>query len=333
MLKLIAIKTDKGYYITDNINNDGYYSTTIKIQKFDGKKPEITFHKDWFIVKNIPRKIEKEKHRPLINVRYELVSPEMFPKLKKIYNGSEVIIKEPCSENNWEREITEEFQKIASLYSYESELGEMIYEPIEFEFEVIGEMKSISGNTPFAYEVENEANYGKTYNIYNNDIVRNLIDKIVTPPILIHLKPCSLTSHVSYKIIRQYVKQNIDLNVAKITSDYNFCFTVQKVIGLAETEEYTVVENFFSKRKNKYVTKHRNSREVKIFEMGWSPKCYEGYTPIKGFEGKNEKDLKKNIDKYLKDLIKEINEPLVECKHCNGMGVILQEKGGKSDEK
>lgn len=333
MLKLIAIKTDRGYYITDNINNDGYYRTEIKTLKFDGEKPKTTFHKDWFIIKKFPKSVMREKDRPSINKRYELDAPEMFPKLKKIYNGNEVIINEPCSENDYTREITEEFRKIASLYTYKDESGEMIYEPIEFEFEIIGRMKNISDNTPFAYEVENEADYGKTYNIYNNDIVRNLIDKIVTPPILIHLKPCSLTSHDSYKIIRQYVKQNIDLSVAKITSDYNFCFTVQKVIGLAEEEEYTMTQNLFSKRKTKYITKYRNSREVKIFEMGWSPRCYEGYTPIKGFKGKDEKDLKKNVDKYLKDLINRINEPLVECKHCNGMGVILQEKGGESDEK
>ena len=325
MLKLIAIKADKGYYITDNINNDGYYGTGIKVLKFDGEKLKTTFHKDWFIINNIPENIEREKHRPSINIRYELDSPEAFPELKKIYKGSEVIIKESCSENDYNREITEEFQKIASLYSYKSELGEMIYEPIEFEFEIIGEMKNIPDNTPFDYEVESETNYGKTYNIYNNDIVRNLIDKIVTPPILMHLKPCSLTSHDSYRIVRQYVKQHIDLNVAKITSDYKFCFTVQKVIKLDKAEEHTMVSNFFSKKKSKYTTEYRNSREVKIFEMGWSPRCYEGYAPIEGFKGKDEKDLKKNVDKYLKDLITKINEPLIECPHCKGMGVILQE--------
>jgi hypothetical protein len=49
---------------------------------------------------------------------------------------------------------------------------------------------------------------------------------------------------------------------------------------------------------------------------------YEGYTSIKGFEGKNESDLKEQIDAYLADLTDAINEPLTECGNCNGTGVI-----------
>lgn len=36
-----------------------------------------------------------------------------------------------------------------------------------------------------------------------------------------------------------------------------------------------------------------------------------------------QEDLKNNIDNYLKHLISIINEPLKECIHCNGNGVVL----------
>lgn len=333
MLKLIAIKTDKGYYITDNINDEKYRGTEIKILKFDGEEPKITFHRDWFIIKSIPEKVEKEKDRPSINRRYELKTPETFPKFKKLYRADEVVIKEPCSENDYTRELTEEFQKIVSLYLYKDEPGEMRYESIEFEFEVLAEMKEIPDREPFKYEVwrtkwEHEGT--SLYDNYSNNgnvVIHNILDKIVVPSVLLHTKPCEMSSETSYKIIRFYIQQNLDPDVAVITSDYDFCFTVEKRIKLAENEEYTIDKNMYKKRaKPKYVTRFRNSRTVKIFEMTYFPYCYENYTPVKGFRGKDEKDLRKNVDKFLKDLINKINEPLVECPHCNGMGVIIKKE-------
>lgn len=329
-MKLLAIKTDKGYYLTDEIENKDYNHSQIESQriKFDGEKPKGTFHDKWFLINNYPKVITKEVSQPNINKRYELIDKEQFPNLPKVIKQEDAVIQESCSENDYTTIYTKDFAKVQSLYEFKSDPQPPIDEPIEFVFIVIGEMKEIPDVIPFRYEVQRtEWKHEGTTFLTNYDIVKNLLDKIVTPPILMHTVPCFLTSEQSYKIIRQYVVSNIDHNVAKITSDYDFCFTVRKIIKLAENEEYTIDQNRFTKRKPKYVTRYRNSREVTIFEMTWSPKCYGGYTPIKGFEGKDEKDLKKNVDIFLKDLIAKINEPLVECSHCKGLGVIIE--GGK----
>lgn len=334
ILKLIAIKTDKGYYITDNIKNLNFFETIIGRLKFDWEQPKATFHKHWFIIIKEPSRITEEILQPDINRRYELKDKKQFPNLLEVYKEEDVLIEEGCSENDYTPRWDEKFDEIKSLYDFKSDKQKPIDKLIEFEFEVIGEMKSIPGKTPFEYEVLSEVrDHGEErfYNITNNDIVRNLVDKITTPPILIHIRPCHLTSHDSYKIVRQYIKQNINLNVAKITSDYDFCFTVQKVIQLAEEQKYTVDVNQWSKRKPRYVTRYRTNREVVIFEMGWSPKCYQGYTSIEGFKGKDEKDLKGNIDRFLLKLITDINEPLKECVHCKGRGVIVKEGETKSE--
>jgi len=185
---------------------------------------QVTFHKDWFIVAEGFSKITQEVRQPDINKRYELRDKGQFPKLKEVYKEEDALTKIETDDDDYVDKWSKEFAEIISLYDFKSDAQSPIDEPVEFKLEVIGEMKSIPGNTPFKYEVENPADYGKTYNIYNNDIVRNLIDKIVIPPVLIHLEPCNLTSHDTYNIIRQHVKQNIDLTVAIITSDYNFCF-------------------------------------------------------------------------------------------------------------
>ncbi len=327
-MKFLAIKTDKGYYLTDEVENKDYNHSQIESQriKFDGEKPEQTWQEKWFLIKDYPKIITKEVSQPNINKRYELIDKEQFPNLALVIKQEDAVVQESCSENDYTTIYTKDFAKIQSLYKLESDSQLPIDEPIEYEFIVIGEMKEIPDTIPFKYEVQKTQweHEGTTF-LTNSSIVKNLLDKIVTPPILMHTVPCCLTSEQSYKIVRQYVKSNIDNNVAKITSDYDFCFTVRKVIKLAENEEYIINQNQFTKRKPKYVTKYRNSRQVTIFEMGWSPKCYEGYTPIEGFKGKNEKDLKKNVDKFLKDLITKINEPLVECPNCKGLGVIIEE--------
>jgi len=71
-MKLIAIKTNDGYYFTDNINNRSHYYIMISGLKYDGELPEKSFHKDWYIIKKFPKVITREESQPDINKRFEL---------------------------------------------------------------------------------------------------------------------------------------------------------------------------------------------------------------------------------------------------------------------
>jgi hypothetical protein len=326
-MKLIAIKTNDGYYFTDNINNRSHYYIMISGLKYDGELPEKSFHKDWYIIKKFPKVITREESQPDINKRFELKDPETFKNLPKIIKREDVLIEEASIINDYEEKFTEDFENKISLYEYKSDPQPPKDTPVDFEFIVVAEMEKIPDKVPFKYKIQKTKwQHEGTIDLTDNDIIKNLMDKIVTPKILHHTLPSRLSSQDTYKIIRQYIKQNIDLHYAEITSDFDFCFTVEKLIELYETEEFLVNENIFTKRKPKYVKKFRKSRRVPIFEMTYSPENYKGYTPIKGFEGKNEEDLKNKIDKYLKELIEEINKPLKECPYCKGEGVILGDK-------
>ncbi len=109
---------------------------------------------------------------------------------------------------------------------------------------------------------------------------------------MLPMKPSALSSEDSYKIIRAYIKEKIDGRYAEITSDYDFCFTVKKKIKL--TTPYTeTFSPIFGKGKSR--KELISNRSVQIFEMTDDVKKYNGYTPIKGFVGKDHADLKKNI--------------------------------------
>ena len=137
--------------------------------------------------------------------------------------------------------------------------------------------------------------------------------------------PSRLTSRNSYRIIRQHVKENINGKYAEITSDFNFCFTVKKNLSLpipiANKREILTARGR-SYRKKRYRENLIKERQIEVFEMTWSPENYSGYTAIEGFFGKDHQDLKQNIDNYLEGLIARINEPLKDCPHCEGLGVI-----------
>ena len=62
--------------------------------------------------------------------------------------------------------------------------------------------------------------------------------------------------------------------------------------------------------------------EIEIFEMTHTGKNYSGYTPIQPITANSQQELKDKIDNYLEELMAYINEPLIECEHCRGLGYV-----------
>ena len=153
-----------------------------------------------------------------------------------------------------------------------------------------------------------------------------LIDQLTVDPILLQERPCRLDAAQSYKIIREHVKTHIDPKWAAITSDYDFCFTVEKRIPLAEPIPFSR-EVKVSARRSKTVTDYRHHRAVKVYET--SPperngKPYSHYPLTEPFVGENHEDLKAKIKTFLDNLMAKINEPIKDCPHCGGKGVISE---------
>ncbi|MBT2759935.1 hypothetical protein [Paenibacillus sp. ISL-20] len=288
-LKLIAIKTKSRVYVSDNIKNDSYHHTKLKSLYFDNELPTDTYRKDWFEIKEVPNSIQRKLPTERINERYELKEAHYNTGLPKVLHRSDF------------DEDTGQYESVYGLYELKYELTDPGLDDVEFELIVIAELEN--------------------FEIVRNDytLQHSLLDQISTHPILLSTKPCKLSRADSYRIVRNYVKTHIDTRWAKITSDYDFCFTVSKEIS-HEPEEFRVD---IGKRKPKYETRYRRSRTTKVFEV--APSSYNSYPVIEPFEGKNEEDLKQNIQKYLDELMEVINKPLVECEHCKGYGVILNE--------
>lgn len=326
MLKIIGIKTNDGFYITDNINADSYFNSQLKDKVINKESLLSTFNKDWFKTKDEPISVERYVAQPSINKRYELRDKSLSGSLKDIYKYEDVFIK---YDNDYSKIFVPDFEKIMPLYDYIEDKQSSILEPIDFEYETITKIKEIKTPEQITYKTYGE--WGKVGNrITNENIKADMISLIITPKVLIHEAPSYLSRKDTYDIIRAHIKDNINPKVAEITSDYDFCFTVVKKIKLAKEHVYKVDinDNFFGllgrrKKKPKYETRVQKTRKVQVFEMCHNP--YQGYTPIEPFSGENQDDLKRIIDNYLSHIISVINEPLCECDKCNGTGVLLNE--------
>lgn len=163
---------------------------------------------------------------------------------------------------------------------------------------------------------------------YKSEIVKIspasfLVDTLIYPDLLLSTKSCFLSGDQVYKIVRNYIKNNYDPKYAKITSDYEFCFTVKKLLAIEP--QHKAYNNGTEKRPKmvRYVVK---DREVEVFEMTSPSQKYKGYTIMGSLSAKSHKALKNKLDHLLKEIIDEVNKPLDSCLECEGTGVVNPKK-------
>jgi hypothetical protein len=321
---IYGIKTNKGYFISNKTKYDSWDNkTSLTSCFFNGKKPLPTFHESWVFVDEEINKVEVEESQPNINYRWELIDISMESEkipliLKAIYDN----------EYGWQLE--EGYEYLSSLYKLTFDKQPNIMVEIPFDFKIILEVDDIKEFQGFEYPVQKtQWTHDGLTNLTPDDVTYQILDKIMFPEIMLPLRPCKFTSEQMYKIVRQYIKQNINYEYATISSDYDFCFEVKKKIKLDnpyESKTEVTKTNGKSYHPPRYNTKYVKDRSISIFEMTYSPKNYSNHTPIPEMWGENIEDLKDRVDKYCQELIEAINKPLVDCPHCHGEGVILQEK-------
>jgi hypothetical protein len=68
MLKITAIETNKGFYISQQSENN-WSNNNLQDKLFDGVAPEKTFYKEWSLIAKKPTKVSHMVRQPDINHR------------------------------------------------------------------------------------------------------------------------------------------------------------------------------------------------------------------------------------------------------------------------
>lgn len=314
-MNLNVVKTDKCCFISDCNATNGYdynyHKTGLEKIFFDGENPEKTFFPNWFKINEYPSKIQKLVTPESINKRYEIKNNNLVSEVMP-----SVIIYE--NRDNYDEDIFE-------LYSYNCDRQDPVLEDVECSIEIVMEVENFELPAKMNYKAIGRSGFdNKEFSITNSNVNHQLFDRMIFPEVMLHTRPCSISSHDLYCLVRQHIKENIDTKAARITADYDFCFTVKKLIPLTEPETVSY-SNIFArtkKERNKinYVTK--TYKEVEIFEMTHQKNGYQNYTILKPIFADNEQELKNKIDEFLSHLIELINKPLKMCDCCKGTGYI-----------
>lgn len=308
------VETPECCFITDLIKTSGYdyeyHHSKIEDLYFDGKKPTRTFARNWMKIDKIPSLVEMRITGNRTNERYELTEPDLAS--DKLPN---VIPKE--DKENYQYNILE------TLYEYKYDRLPDRMEPVDVEIQTVLKMdKYVEPSLEF--EAIHKFNYSDAvYKITSADVGHQLFDKIIFPEVCLADRPCSLTSKQVYDVTRQHVLSHIDTSVADITSNYDFCFAVQKKVPKIAPETITY-QNYFARTKKerlKVKTAVVSFTSHDIFQMTPAQENYKGYTAIPAMYASSEAELTEKMNEWLTYLMSIINAPLEECPHCNGTGL------------
>ncbi len=345
-MKLEYYKSDKGIYVAKAMisylsrRDDMFYKGDNIL--INGKPPTGTHHTSWLFVPDESEllSLSKKVTGECSNYRWEL--RENVPALLREALPA-VISKEDsheyyddgddyCGYRLGEKCVQYEY---SSSYERVSDVTDPYFKDETIEITYLGEIDSswVSSPKEVRYTVKS-ANYrdkARTVDIITA-VNYSELSRMLTPDLLLHNQPCSLSSELTYKIVRNYVKDNILSKQAVVTSDYDFCFTVKKKIAIKPFIQKTEQKkaNGSSYVKPRISQRSIEHKEEQAFAMTHSGSNYKGYTAISGFKGDSLEDLVNNVKTFLDELVDHLNMPLEECSCCAGTGHILPDEFNKN---
>jgi hypothetical protein len=330
----MAYKTNLGMYIAESGSygyTSGFTSAVGSLDrwKVNGKLlsdiAQPTFFPKWVFLQGVDEitSIEDLKRGSTQTIGFTLKLPTLANEEIPLNLSIEQV------EQYWNDDLDDtawkHFNEYRALYKPVTETLPDSWEPIEFSVNVIQHLQIDKVENPIEMKVsmlESSGWSSRTGEYELSSIVRySDIEKMLTPEFLLHERPCSLSSEQVYKIVRDYVRTHIDGKYARITSDYDFCFTVKRKIAIKPYNVQKTVKNT-PRGRPKFVTQSVEHKEVDLFEMTYSPNNYKGYTPIAGWQANNLKEMAVQIKNYLEELMEEINRPVQECSACGGTGCV-----------
>lgn len=291
----IVIK-DNGVFITD-ASHATNYNSTVRAFRYDGVEAEPSRVEGWFKLAKVPEVVEKVIPATAKTTGW---------KLKAGFVPSEKLPATLEPFPSWE---DSPYEGVCECYERVTETVPERRERVEFKLHVIAERDGAWA--PIKADFPLNPEYG-------------LLDRLtIIHPVLLPERPCRLSVERSFEIIYAHIKSNLNPKVATMKEYHSLgCLSVDKLIPCDPVPYTTQVG---TKRRPRTETRYQMSRSFQIYETarpysGASP--YSGHTLCEPFIGTSYEDLQANIKTFLDELMRVLNEPVKDCPHCKGRGVI-----------
>ncbi len=296
-LSLLGIVTkENGVFITD-AQNASSYNSTVRAFLYDGVDATPSRVEGWFHLSKTPEVVEKV---------VRATSKVTGWKLKAGFAASERLPATLAPFGRWDETP---YEGVCECYEAVTEVVPERRERVEVKLHIIAERDGAWA--PIKADFPLNPEYG-------------LLDRLtIIHPVLLPERPCRLSVSDSFKIIFDHVKANLNPKVATMSGYENLgCFSVDKLIPCDPVPYTTQVG---TKRRPRTETRYQTSRSFQVFETarpysGSAP--YSGHTLCEPFIGTSYEDLQANIKSFLDELMAKLNEPVKDCPHCKGRGVI-----------
>lgn len=334
MIKIEAHKTNLGVFfkIIGNYGLQTLKSTNLSSINSTPIADIETAYAGWYVIDEL-KGFMRTKAAQNVLIGFDLIQTHLecdkIPKHIRIED-----IEEEWNEDSSKYEWTGKHAGLRELYSSSYEYIEGGEEEVFPEITYKDELTISNWKSPVEMKVnvQQEGRYGSV-NIVETDLSKiatfSDLDRMLVPEFMLPERPCSLSSQQVYKIIRAHVIANIDGKVAKIDSNYDFCFSVQKIVSTApyEYKKEILTSKGNSYKPPRFSKETLSTKKARIFEMTWygadKGRGYGDYTCVEAWRGDNLEDLHNNIKRFLDELMHVINSPAHECKECNGCGTIF----------
>lgn len=325
-VKLAVFTTSDGIFIASQDVN--YSGRNVINSKYivNGKNLIPTHHKAWFLVKGESEiKTIEEPFPPKREPdEYVLRDSSLFVdgKIPLSIPYKDVEGYYDC-DDDW---LWRKYTAIQGLYTLKYKEYEGGFRPVNFEVVNSGDVDgSVSKPLDSKFKISGKYQSDEVERALKDIVTYSELEQILTPEFLLHEKPCTLPSKQFFNLVRSYVKDNIDKQQARVTSDYDFCFTVRKLIAIKpyEIKREQLKANGKSYRTPKFNYSQVKNEEVTVFEMTSKSDKYNNYPVLDDMTGESLQDLYDNVKVYLEVLMEKINKPIKQCECCKGKGYMI----------
>lgn len=222
IIKARMVRTSTVCFISDCFKNSGYdyeyHRGNIENYYFDGELPKPSFKKNWFVIERYPAIIQKKVAGACINRRWEINDIGMIS----------VKLPETIYPEDTDFFDCDGGFRYTSLYTFKYDKEPDTMENVVIELELIFDVPDFEEPPKIQFSGIRKWNYSDTPYVIDQECVKHqALDEMLFPEILLHSRPSSFSSKTVYDVTRKYILEHINLAVAKITSNYDFCFTVK----------------------------------------------------------------------------------------------------------